>query len=395
MARTEQTTLDRVREVIDRVAPSRAAFAERIGITGDKLSKSLSGARRFTSLELALVAEAGAVTVDWLLTGHTPARPALAARAVAPSPSSPPLDERALEELAGRFTTAYDVLSLLDHDPELPALPAARPEGSPHEQGARLAETARDRLRAAGVPPLRELDLSGLTAACAQVFGVDVAVTRLPAGLEGLTWQTDSCRLVILGTHPVWTRQRFTLVHELGHVLASDAQDLLVEAAMAPGLAAEPTEIRANAFAAALLMPEDGLRADLPPGLPAQLDTPSFAALVVRHRVSPSAMAARLYALGLIDGAARDRLRRHTTAGCHEVAGAMDAYVAQSAASGAEVPPVRLVSGLFAAYRAGRSTLRPLAALLGSGVDELRSLLDPTALPEPSDAITGEPVFTP
>jgi hypothetical protein len=106
-------------------------------------------------------------------------------------------------------------------------------------------------------------------------------------------------------------------------------------------------------------------------------------------------MAARLYALGLIDGAARDRLRRHTTAGCHEVAGAMDAYVAQSAASGAEVPPVRLVSGLFAAYRAGRSTLRPLAALLGSGVDELRSLLDPTALPEPSDAITGEPVFTP
>ncbi|MGP3979584.1 ImmA/IrrE family metallo-endopeptidase [Streptomyces sp. KR80] len=384
----DETLADRVRAVISRVAASQAAFAKDIGMTGDKLSKSLGGARRFTSLELALIAEAGDVTVDWLLTGRAPAQPALAARSVAAAAP----DARAIEDLAGRYTTAYDVLSLLGRAPELPHLPAAPADGTtPHEQGEELARAVLAALQDAGVPALAELDLSGLIAAWAQVFGIDVAVTQLPGALDGLTWQADGLRLVILGTHPVWTRQRFTLAHELGHVLAGDAQDLLVESGMAPGLAEEPSEIRANAFAAAVLMPEGDLRSDVP----AAPDEGAFARLVTRYRVSPSALAARLHVLGLIDDRHRNRLRRLTTTACHERAGAIDAYMIQAAASNTAQPPVRLVNGLFSAYQAGETTLRPLAALLGSDVDDLRELLEPAADTAPPATETGEPVFTP
>ncbi|MEU6082983.1 ImmA/IrrE family metallo-endopeptidase [Streptomyces sp. NPDC047108] len=386
----DETIADRVRAIIGRVAPSQAAFAEVIGITGDKLSKSLGGARRFTSLELALIADTGGVTVDWLLAGRTPARPAPAARTSAvPTP-----DGRELEDLAGRYTAAYDVLALLGRAPDLPPLPAAPGDGTPHEQGAALAERALRALREAGVPPLSGLDTGELIAAWARVFGVDVAVTRLPGGMDGLSWHTDGFRLVVIATHPVWTRQRFTLAHELAHVLAGDAQDLRAESGMAPGRADDPDEIRANAFAAALLMPEEDVRARVsgPPGEDA------FAGLVTRYRVSPSAMAARLRALGLVDDACRGRLRRLTTADCHERAGTIGACMTQAAGSNTPLPPVRLVNGLFTAYQAGESTLRPLAALLDSDVDDVRILLaanGPEAEAETEPSEDGEPVFTP
>ncbi|MFG2191331.1 helix-turn-helix domain-containing protein [Streptomyces sp. NPDC048639] len=386
----DETLADRVRAIIGRVAPSQAAFAEVIGITGDKLSKSLSGARRFTSLELALIADAGGVTVDWLLGGRPPARPAPAARTtVVPAP-----DLRELEDLAGRYTAAYDVLALLGRAPELAPLPAVPEEGTPHEQGAALAERVLRTLRDAGVPPLPDLDTGELIAVWARVFGVDVAITRLPGGMDGLSWHADGFRLAVVATHPVWTRQRFTLAHELAHVLSGDAQELLAESGMAPGLAAEPDEIRANAFAAALLMPEEDMRAEVsgPPGEDA------FARLVTRYRVSPSAMAARLRALGLIDDACRGRLRRLTTTDCHERAGAIDACMAQAAGSNTPLPPVRLVNGLFTAYRAGETTLRPLAALLDSDVDDVRILLSANGSEGGSEAELaedGEPVFTP
>ncbi|HEX6685497.1 MAG TPA: hypothetical protein VF062_22110, partial [Candidatus Limnocylindrales bacterium] len=91
--------IDRVRAVIQQVAESHTAFAAMVGISKDKLSKSLAGSRRFTSLELALIAEAGGVTVDWLLTGKTPARPSIAARTT----QGAVLDMPSVNELIDRY----------------------------------------------------------------------------------------------------------------------------------------------------------------------------------------------------------------------------------------------------------------------------------------------------
>ena len=60
---------ERVRQLIEESDLTHTEFGARIGLEKTKLSKSLAGRRRFTFLELALAAQQGGVTVDWLLTG--------------------------------------------------------------------------------------------------------------------------------------------------------------------------------------------------------------------------------------------------------------------------------------------------------------------------------------
>ncbi|MFM9371043.1 TetR family transcriptional regulator C-terminal domain-containing protein [Streptomyces sp. Da 82-17] len=57
----------RVRDVIAAVGVSQREFARRIVMDPSKLSRSLSGARRFTVAELARVADTGNVDAAWLL----------------------------------------------------------------------------------------------------------------------------------------------------------------------------------------------------------------------------------------------------------------------------------------------------------------------------------------
>ncbi|WP_030544135.1 XRE family transcriptional regulator [Streptomyces albus] len=391
-----ESVTDRVRRVMEAASLSQAAFAERVGLTPDKLSKSLSGVRRFTALDLALIAETGGRTVEWLLTGRKPLRPSVAARTrgfAAP-------DRTNIEETTHRFTTAYDVLDLLGRSAELPVLPEVRAHVQRHtEQGTLLAEDALARLASAGIPSVAALETEELIAACEQHFGVDVAITALPRGVDGLTWQTDGFRLVLLRRTDTWTRQRFTLAHELGHILARDAQELLAENSVAPGRQQDPTEVRANVFAAKLLMPEQEVRAAFGEGAPeggAPLTDEVFKKLVVRFRVSPSALAARLHQLGFVEPEKRARLRGLTTETCHLSAGAVDAFQRQMSLAEAERLPPRLLSALFRGYLDGETTLRPLAALMGVDVDRLHDHLDPVVQDLPAQGFEeGDLVFQP
>lgn len=65
----------RVRQVVDRAGCSQREFARRIVMDPSKLSRSLSGSRRFTVAELARVADAGEVDAGWLLGARTGASP--------------------------------------------------------------------------------------------------------------------------------------------------------------------------------------------------------------------------------------------------------------------------------------------------------------------------------
>ncbi|HEU4425917.1 MAG TPA: TetR family transcriptional regulator C-terminal domain-containing protein [Pilimelia sp.] len=75
MPTTDEVLRERVREIVNRTAGTQAEFAVRIGLDSSKLSRSLGGKRRFTSFELARIAEVGRVSLDWLLHGG-PAGPA-------------------------------------------------------------------------------------------------------------------------------------------------------------------------------------------------------------------------------------------------------------------------------------------------------------------------------
>jgi Zn-dependent peptidase ImmA (M78 family) len=378
--------VDRVRTIIEQVADSHAAFAARIDISKDKLSKSLAGTRRFTSLELALIAEAGGVTVDWLLTGKTPAHPALAARTSAAT--IPDVSE--VNELADRYAAAFDVLELLGHSVHAPALPVLPSGLSLRGQGNLLASQALTMLSHHGHETISDLRISDLVSVVENVFGVHVAVDRLPSGLDGLAWQTDHHRLILLTATRKWTRQRFTFAHELGHILAGDAQQVVIDQHLAPGVDTDPTEVRANQFAAVLLMPETELRARVT----GPVDDRSFARLTVDFKVSPSAMAVRLRSLGLIGTPRFEQVRGMSSMACHQLAGTLDGYLAHVNEALAARLPSRLVAALFSAYQDGQTTLRPLANLLDVEVDELYEILAGTPEQATSSGTDSEPVYS-
>ena len=105
--------------------------------------------------------------------------------------------------------------------------------------------------------------------------------------------------------HPV--RQRFTIAHELGHLLLHAKTELHVDRVVVKmrdrrgreGI--DEDEIEANRFAAEILMPEEFLRVDLEELGPVTADDDhAISRLAKRYKVSKQAMTIRLTSLGLI-----------------------------------------------------------------------------------------------
>ncbi|BCJ70476.1 hypothetical protein CS0771_00200 [Catellatospora sp. IY07-71] len=378
----DEGVIDRVRSVIVRVSPSQAAFSELVGISADKLSKSLNAVRRFTSLELALIADAGDVSVDWLLTGRL-------REAVAP-PDGPGTGDD-VRALVDRFASAYETLRLLGRRPRLAPLPAA-PSGPPGPAGRELAERAVNAVRAAaGQPGLRGANTAALATVIERAFAVDVVLTPLPGGADALCWQTACHRLVVIGTTSRFTRQRYALAHALGHVLAGDADEPLLDQELAPGVQRADGEVRADAFASAFLMPYDEIVAVAGRG---EVTDACFVELVSGFGVSAGAMAARLRELGLVDAARQGELSRWTAARCHRGSPGRDRLLAAMAAARTRRQPARLVGELFGAYADGATTLVPLASLLECPVDDLFAALV-AEHPAARRGYADEPAFLP
>lgn len=358
---------DRVLRLIEASGLSRRAFGQRIGLDDSKLSKSLSGARRFSSLDLARIADLGDVTVDWLVTGEEPAL-AVAARSTTG-------EARTALDAARRYATMRADLASLGYAqpwrPLAPGLAHATASASYGEQGRQLAAEALLRVREAE-RSVAEPDLFALTE---DVFGADVAVITLDEGFDGLAVASAEAKLIVLATSHVPYRQRYTLAHELGHLLFGDDQEVHLDKDVfdRAAQARDPSEARANAFAAAFLMPEATLRAAVGT---AGLTEASFAALACDLRVSPSALAIRLSGLRLIDSGTCDRFKAITGAKAAAMDGRGDDYAAWLAAANAVRPPGLLVRDAYAAYESGAATLRPYANLLGVDVDELRRSLE-------------------
>jgi len=116
----------------------------------------------------------------------------------------------------------------------------------------------------------------------------------------------------INSTHPE-TRRRFTIAHEMGHIVLHQLDQVHVDKQFPVKLrddissqAIDPHEIEANAFAAALLMPEALLKRDLAAMLAEseeEMDCENDAdieELAQRYQVSVQAMSFRLTNLGFV-----------------------------------------------------------------------------------------------
>src|SRR2546422_5292813 len=101
-----------------------------------------------------------------------------------------------------------------------------------------------------------------------EALGVEVRCTPAEERLSGFLLRESGTDRAIIGVneaqHP--HRQRFTIAHELGHLLLHTGQDIYVDERSETGLkinlrdeeartGTQPEEIEANLFAAELLMP--------------------------------------------------------------------------------------------------------------------------------------------
>jgi Zn-dependent peptidase ImmA (M78 family)/transcriptional regulator with XRE-family HTH domain len=358
------TTADRVRELIQTSGLSQHAFAAEVGLDDSKLSKSLSGARRFSSLDLARVAERCDVTVDWLITGAEPEL-VLAARTAGGSAAA------AIREAERLSSLRSDMTFLGFSQPWRPTHSVmSMSSGSGKSHAVALAAAALSRVHDEGSSET-EADLAAIIE---RVFGVDVAVADLGPDFDGLAVASAETKLILLATSRVPARQRFTLAHELGHLLAGDDQELHVDKDIyAASNRRKPTERRANAFAAAFLLPETVLRSAVGQR---GITEESFARLAWARGVSPAALSYRLLDLRLIDAGTCDRFRTLSGAKVARMAGKDDDFARSVATAGTVRAPGLLVRDTYAAYDSGLATLRPYANLIGTDVDALREALE-------------------
>ncbi|MES1228309.1 MAG: ImmA/IrrE family metallo-endopeptidase, partial [Armatimonadota bacterium] len=171
-------------------------------------------------------------------------------------------------------------------------LPAPRSRWEASQQGQRLAEAERRRL-GLGQGPLPDL------CELLETQGIRTGLVPLPDDVSGLTLSDRRAGLLVVTNRSHHhLRRRFSFAHEYAHVLADrERSGLISRGSKRDDLA----EVRANTFAATLLMPEDGIRqlvAQLGKGKPSRASAEVFhegGSLEVESRTEPGSQTLQLY----------------------------------------------------------------------------------------------------
>jgi Zn-dependent peptidase ImmA (M78 family)/transcriptional regulator with XRE-family HTH domain len=364
-------------ELGQRIADARRArrwtqgeLAGRVGLDQTTVSRIETGARAVSSLELAELAEALDVSVlDLLRAGQ---RPMLAIAARLGHFRDPGAVDRALRR-AGTLIGLDELLeSVLGAAPAGPASPrlGGPGRGPAVEQGRRLAGQVREALGLGDGPLARFPEL------LEERFPLDVDFSPLPEAVDGLCVSVGDRALVLVGSGKPSSRQRFTLAHELAHYLVDDLDPLYVDerGVRARSLA----EMRANAFAAHLLMPEPGVRAAIEGVVD---DAERAVRVALAFGASVSAAAYQLGNLGMLAEAARDRLIDAGSKPSLLRHALPSDWQEDESGRGRIRPPTRLYGRATLAFRRGLIGLEPIAELLQRpDRDQLRQELDDAGL---------------
>lgn len=162
---------------------------------------------------------------------------------------------------------------------------------------------ARELLKAVGVdkPPVPVGKL-------AKRVGAVVRLQPFEGQMSGMVHRQPGGKATIgVNSRHALTRRRFTIAHEIGHLILHKDEDLHVDEASPIGFRTEASaagvdvnEIEANQFAAELLMPVYLLRSEIE-RLPKNIETDeAIKKLADRFKVSDQAMTFRLSGLGVL-----------------------------------------------------------------------------------------------
>ena len=136
-------------------------------------------------------------------------------------------------------------------------------------------------------------------------LGAQLSQHRMPRDVSGMLLRDKQRTLIAVNAYHANTRQRFTIAHELGHLILHRGVFVdTLRVNLRDGQASQGTdyeEVQANAFAAELLMPRYQV---LQAATTLVRDGPVAEALLVQRLarqfdVSPQAMGIRLVGLGL------------------------------------------------------------------------------------------------
>jgi hypothetical protein len=235
----EQEIGARVRARINAVLPGTAQteIAKRLGMAPDAFSRSLNGKRAFTAVELVELAAMLQTSAHWFVTGEPD-----------------PLGMR----FAGRHTYDHDRKTHLPVDWD-----------SEHELLANIALAYQQVGDAGEAPVVRGLDAVAVRARLVDAGGNEfirdladlvehefaIDVVRVRDAKRGYVLEVGARTVIVIEETPNWFRENWSIAHELGHVMAGDLAKLGEAACDDP-----QAERRANAFAAAFLMPEQLVR---------------------------------------------------------------------------------------------------------------------------------------
>lgn len=146
-----------------------------------------------------------------------------------------------------------------------------------------------------------------------QALGIRLHVDALQGDICGFAFRDSHQSVIGVNTWHPPVRQRFTMAHELGHLLLHDHNfnhvhvDRGFVLKLRNGISSQgidQEEVEANRFAAELLMPKRFLEKDITAlsGIDL-LDDTNISALAKRYGVSKQALLIRLASLGFIESA--------------------------------------------------------------------------------------------
>lgn len=252
MALTQEQLGVRIGRARERAGLSQAELGTRVELTQSAISRIESAERGVDSLELSAIAGALDVSVLDLLESE-PVADELRVAARLDEATEPATVDRAIN----RVLDVVRLERLLDEigEPERsqPRMELEAPRGGPAvQQGQRFAERIR-KLWSLGDDPLG----ANLFSLIEDRSGLGIALEPLQERIAGLCARVDDLGIALIDSSAIVGRQRFTVAHELCHLLLGDGEQVIIDERLT---GQSLVEMRANAFAAHFLMPAKAVR---------------------------------------------------------------------------------------------------------------------------------------
>ena len=361
---------ERVRAAREHAGLSQRDVEARSAVSQSMLHRVETGKRTSATLEeFDRLAQALAVGLDELLYGS-----AVETRVLAAARTS----GCTVDSLKAALGQGIELLKLDDRldavvtglrqeaAPRALALPSS---GSVQERGEAAAGWAREALGLGYAP------VADLVSAVEHLTGVDAGTMPLPEKVPGIC-VTDPDRatsIILVNSNDAAERQRFTLAHELAHILFGDATH--VDAVDGERT---PQEVLCDEFARNLLIPRAGVRAWLArTGTAVSRDGADerTMALLARHfGASPDVTRIQLDRMGLLAGRLKDAGLPSGRRWAYRY-GWGPQFDSDQAAAGQPRVPRRLLDRAVEAYRQGKLGIAALAKLQDRPVAQLEQAL--------------------